>query len=166
MVQTRRSVKAIDVHAHLHRVNVETVQKKYKDYVPHVIRDSAGREFLEVKGRPSTRISEQYGSIYNIDKRIQDMDDTSIDIQVISVPPMFMSGYDSETRLGVAMAQNDGVAEVVKAYPDRFVGLATVPLQDPLSAADEMERGIKQLGLRGVEIGTSVSGKNLDAPEL
>jgi len=166
MVQTRKFGKTIDVHAHYLNEKIEDVKKEYSDIVPHVVRDSAGHEFQSVKGRSLTPISEQYGHIYNIERRIRDMDDSGVDVQVISVPPAYMSGFDHESSRIISMAQNDGIAETVKAYPDRFVGLATVPLQDPQAAADELNRAMKQLGMKGVEIGTSVDGKNLDSPEL
>jgi aminocarboxymuconate-semialdehyde decarboxylase len=166
MVKINKFGKSIDVHAHLLSEKVEDVEKEYSDFVPHVVRDSAGREYQSVKGRPLTPISEQYGHIYKIDERIQDMDNSGVDIQAISVPPMYMSGFDREIGIGVSRAQNDGIAQVVKAYPDRFVGLATVPLQDQEAAAEELDRAMKQLSMKGVQIGTSVNDKNLDAPEL
>jgi aminocarboxymuconate-semialdehyde decarboxylase len=166
MVRARKFGKTIDVHAHLLVENVEGIKKEYRDYVPHIVRDSAGREFQSVKGRPLTPISEQYGHIYKIEERIRDMDNSGVDIQAISVPPMFMNELDSEIGVEVSRAQNNGIAEVVKAYPDRFLGLATVPLKHPKEAADELNRAIKQLDMRGVEIGTSVNNKNLDALEL
>jgi len=51
---------------------------------------------------------------------------------------------------------NDHIAEVVRAHPKRFAGLATIPLQDPDLAASELERCVRQLGLRGAQIGTHV----------
>jgi len=166
MVQVRKVGRAIDVHAHYLNEKVEGVRKEYGDFVPHVVRDSDGREFQSVKGRSLTPIPEQYGHISNIERRIRDMDNSGVDVQVISVPPMYMSGFDPELSISVSMAQNDGLAKTVKAYPDRFVGLATVPLEEPEAAAEELNRAMTQLGMKGVEIGTSVNGKNLDSPEL
>jgi len=59
-------------------------------------------------------------------------------------------GLDLSRRL------NDHIAEVVRAHPVRFAGLGTIPLQDPALAARELERCMRELGLRGVEIGTHV----------
>lgn len=131
-----------------------------------MIRDSAGREFQSVRGRPLTPISEKYGHIYNLEKRIRDMDGSGIGIQAISVPPMYMSGFYDEVAVEVSRILNDGIAEAVNAYPDRFVGLANVPLQCPKAAVEELERAMKQLGMKGVQIGTSVNDRNLDDSEL
>jgi aminocarboxymuconate-semialdehyde decarboxylase len=66
----------------------------------------------------------------------------------------------------IAAVQNDGMAEMVRARPDRFVGLATLPMQDPDRAARELDRAVTELGLRGAEICTHVNGRDLDDPAL
>jgi len=62
----------------------------------------------------------------------------------------------------IAATQNDGMAELVRSQPDRFVGLATLPMQDPAQAAAELTRAVTELGLRGAEICTHVNGRDLD----
>ena len=54
----------------------------------------------------------------------------------------------------------------MKKYPDRFIGMGTVPLQDMKLAVAEMERAVKELGLRGIQIGSNVNGLNLDDDSL
>jgi aminocarboxymuconate-semialdehyde decarboxylase len=66
----------------------------------------------------------------------------------------------------IAAMQNDGMAELVRSRPGRFVGLATLPMQDPERAAVELDRAITELGLRGAEICTHVNGRDLDDPGL
>jgi aminocarboxymuconate-semialdehyde decarboxylase len=66
----------------------------------------------------------------------------------------------------IAAAQNDAIAKMVEGHQDRFIGCATVPLQDPEAAVGELNRCVRDLGFRGVEIGTNVTGRNLDTPEL
>jgi aminocarboxymuconate-semialdehyde decarboxylase len=65
-----------------------------------------------------------------------------------------------------AVLQNDEIAAVVTRHSDRFVALATLPLQDPQRAADELRRAMRVLGLRGAQIGSNVNGRNLDDPAL
>ncbi len=59
---------------------------------------------------------------------------------------------------------NDGLAEWTARKPDRFVALGTVPLQDGAEAANELERGMKTLGFKGVQVLTNVDGKELSDP--
>ena len=66
----------------------------------------------------------------------------------------------------IAALQNEGMAELVRSHPDRFVGLATLPMQDPERAAAELDRAVTELGLRGAEICTHVNGRDLDHPSL
>jgi aminocarboxymuconate-semialdehyde decarboxylase len=66
----------------------------------------------------------------------------------------------------IAAMQNDGMAELVRSHPDRFVGLATLPMQDPERAAAELDRAVTELGLRGAEVCTHVNGRDLDHPSL
>lgn len=66
----------------------------------------------------------------------------------------------------IAAMQNDGMAELVRSHPDRFAGLATLPMQDPARAAAELERAVTELGLRGAEICTHINGRDLDHPSL
>lgn len=88
-----------------------------------------------------------------------------VDVACISSPTfMFAYSADPERALKIARLQNDGLAATVKERPDRFVGMATVPMQDTRAAVAELERAVGTLGLRGVEIGTSVDGRDLDDP--
>jgi aminocarboxymuconate-semialdehyde decarboxylase len=65
--------------------------------------------------------------------------------------------------MGAELARmvNERLAEIVAKWPDRFVGLGTVPLQDPDLAVTELEYLVRKLNLRGVEINGSVNGMDL-----
>jgi aminocarboxymuconate-semialdehyde decarboxylase len=102
-----------------------------------------------------------------IELRLKDMDRMGIDIQAVSPAPQ-QTYYWAEPGLGVELSRliNDRLAEIVAEWPDRFVGLGTVPLQNVELAVIELERCVKQLGLRGVEINPNVAGKELTDPAL
>ena len=90
-------------------------------------------------------------------RRIEEMDVASVSMQVLStVPVMFSYWAKPADALQLSRILNDHIAEIARAYPTRFAGLGTIPLQNPQLAAGEMERCVRDLGLRGVEIGSHV----------
>src|SRR5688500_12391085 len=89
------------------------------------------------------------------------------DLQVLSLQPLdVFPELEAERGLAVCQRFNEAFAETVNADPSHFIGLAALPLQAPELAARELERAVRGLGLRGVEIGTNIDGKNLDDPGL
>ncbi|MCH8241323.1 MAG: amidohydrolase [Planctomycetes bacterium] len=100
-------------------------------------------------------------------RRIKDCDEASVTVQVLStVPVMFSYWAKPEHTLELSRLLNDHIAEVVREYPTRFVGLGTLPMQAPNLAVKELERCVRELGLAGVQIGSHVNDWNLDRGEL
>lgn len=101
------------------------------------------------------------------ERRIKDMDATGVDIQVLSpAPPSILYNLEPSTGLANSRLQNDSIAQTVKEYPDRFLGMATVPLQAVDMAIAELDRAVNKLGLRGVEVISNVNGRDYDSPEF
>lgn len=102
-----------------------------------------------------------------IPTRIGDMDKMDLDVMAIScLPTQFY--YVVEPSVGAESSQiiNDGIAAKIKEEPKRFVGLGTVPLQDTDLAIKELNRCIKELDFRGVQIGAGVRDEELSAERL
>ncbi len=100
-------------------------------------------------------------------RRLADCRRHGVDVQVLStVPIMFSYWARPEDTYDLSRLLNDHLADVVRQYPQHFVGLGTVPLQAPDLAIRELERCMNDLGLRGIEIGSHVNDWNLDHPAL
>ena len=104
---------------------------------------------------------------WSAERRMQECNHQHVDVQVLStVPVMFGYWAKPEHTWDLSKMLNEHIAGIVKDYPDRFVGLGTLPMQAPDLAIKELERCVKDLGLAGVEIGSHIMDWNLDAPEL
>jgi aminocarboxymuconate-semialdehyde decarboxylase len=149
----------VDIHCHVYTPEAErVVAAGFRPEMEAMFR-YANAATREINRRQSETIREKMTSI---EARLADMDRLGIDVQAISpAPPQYY--YWAAPELGREAAQlvNNRIAEIAAAHPDRFVGLGTVPLQAPELAVVELERLVKELGLRGVEICTNVAGAEL-----
>jgi len=96
------------------------------------------------------------------ERRIHDMDETGIDRQVIFLTAPGVQIFDAPTANALAVSSNDELAAACKKHPDRFIGLAAVAPQDPQTAAKELERCVKTLGMKGAVINSHTKGEYLD----
>ncbi len=106
-------------------------------------------------------------TFYDAEAKLAHMNALGIDLAVISIaPPLFFYWTDSQMAGDFCQMANEALARFVVEGEGRFAALATVPLQAPEQAARELERAVRELGLRGALIGTSVEGVPLDHPKL
>jgi aminocarboxymuconate-semialdehyde decarboxylase len=99
-------------------------------------------------------------------ERLRAMDEQGIDVEALSINPVFWYKAPRDLADKVVRLQNEKLAETCATHPDRFVGLASVALQYPDLAAAQLEDGVKRLGLRGALIGGSVNGAELSDPKF
>ncbi len=106
--------------------------------------------------------------IVDLNERFRIMDQFEDYVQVICLPnPPIESLAPSPLSIELAKIANEGMAELVTKYPDRFPGfVASLPMNDPEGLLEEAKRAIVELGAVGVQIFTNVSGKPLDKPEF
>ncbi len=153
--------RTIDVHTHiLTEEAMRLLNKEYPKLAIGLTPLDAGDSVLEVAGVPY-RPFPRGG--WEVEQRFKDMDAAEVDVHVLSATPQTYL-YDQEASLAVTTSalQNDEIARLVKAHPQRFMGIATLPMQAPERAAEELRRAVTTLGLRGAMIGSNVMGKNLD----
>jgi aminocarboxymuconate-semialdehyde decarboxylase len=97
--------------------------------------------------------------------RIREMDAQGIDVEALSINPFWYKA-DRDVARQVIKIQNEGLAQICAAQPDRFVAFATVALQHPDLAVEQLEEGVKKLGLRGLSVAGSVNGEELAAAKF
>ena len=96
------------------------------------------------------------------ERRINDMDESGIDKQLIFLTAPGVQIFDASTANSLAILSNDQLAQACRDHPDRFAGLAAVAPQDPPAAALELERAVGTLGLKGAVINSHTKGEYLD----
>jgi len=136
-----RRVKTIDIHAHC--------------VIPETL-DLCGRNLTDQRGPGIDEVGP---------RRICEMDEQGIDIEALSINPFW---YRAERDLAaeVVRIQNEKLAGFCATYPDRFVAFASVALQFPDLAVEQLVHGVKKLGLRGAAVGASVAGIEFSDPQF
>lgn len=99
------------------------------------------------------------------EERLQIMDETGVDVQVISLASTGVQMFDADTGTGLATLANDVLADAIAKHPTRYAGLASFAPQDPERAAKEIERAMTQLGYNGVIVNSHTFGDYLDQSE-
>ncbi len=137
VVVNGRRIKTVDVHAHC--------------------------AFPEANALMGLRVNPE--ALTMAPERIRQMDAQGIDVEALSINPFW---YAAERDLAEKLItlQNEKLAELCAAQPDRFVAFATVAMQHPDLAVKQLEDGVKRLGLRGMSVGTHVNGEELAHPKF
>jgi len=156
-------MRTIDIHSHVLTEETAALLCEAAPKVPVTITPMDEHAAVLDVGGTAYRPFPRGG--FDIAHRLRDMDAAGVDVQVLSATPQTYL-YKQEASLGAATSaiQNDQIAKLIAAHPTRFMGIATLPMQDPKRAADELKRAVTGLGLRGTMIGSNIMGKNLDDP--
>jgi aminocarboxymuconate-semialdehyde decarboxylase len=146
MVNGKR-VKTVDVHAHC----------LFREAVALMGNGASAITGLQTRGRDALYIV--------IEQRLKAMDAMAIDMEVLSINP-FWYRKDRDTAAKIVELQNEKLAELAAARPDRFAAFASLALQFPDLAVAQLETAVKKLGLRGAAIGGSVAGEEFADPKF
>lgn len=141
-----RRVKVVDVHAHC------------------AVAEAMALMGMKL-GDPTPATRPELNMITHVSGRLRAMDEQGIDMEALSINPFWYKA-DRDIARQICEIQNEKLAAACAAHPDRFVAFATVALQHPDLAVEQLERGLKKYGLRGAAIGGSVNGDELSDPKL
>lgn len=118
-----------------------------------------------VKGSALAKMGGGQGDNVLGPKRLQVMDQQGVDIQALSINGFWWYAAERDLARAIVQAQNEGLAKWVASHPDRFVAMASVALQHPELAAEQLRDAVGRLGLRGVSIGGHVNGEDPTLPK-
>ncbi len=158
-------MRAIDVHAHLVPQSLWRAAAAGKEWYGYRHEPGQGLGVMVGNGKRTAFSSPKVR--FTTDERLKDMDAQGVDVQVVSIHTPFF-GYHLDPAQGRQLARevNDEIAGLTRQSPQRFAGLATLPVQDVTAAIDELERAVTVLGLKGAELDTNVNGEQWDEPKF
>jgi 5-carboxyvanillate decarboxylase len=161
-------MKRIAIEEHFHTQGYVDYMRSRTDYPKiEVSRDRQNKEIDILWCAPDYYLPRRPEITHRLldmtDIRLKEMDEAGIDMQILSLVFPGPEVFDGPTGTRLARETNDELFEVIKRYPQRFAGLAAIAPQDPRGAAGELERAVKQLGLKGAKINSHVGGEYLDA---
>ena len=152
----RLPTRTVDAHAHLMIPAADAYIEPFTKQDSRPLMRQANPVTREIMNR---QFAERRHAMTDFDDRIAIMDTQAIDVQVLAPhPPQSYYHARPEHTVKSSRIVNDGIAAFVARQPARFVGLGTVPLNDPAEAPKELERVVKTLGFRGVQILGNVNG--------
>lgn len=152
----------IDIHAHFYPQSyLKILAEEGESFGIKLDQTHPKETVIDIKG---SRLS--LGPAFtDLDLRLKEMKRQRVDIHALSLTRPMVYWADPELGLKLSQAMNDAIAEAHTAFPDRFVGLAVLPMQDIPSALEELERASRLPGIRGVYMGTNINGKDLSDPQ-
>ena len=149
VVVNGKRVKTVDVHAHCLFHEAEKLMGDDTAAFRSPMPEAGRRAFI----------------IETLDDRLKAMDAQGVDIEVLSVNP-FWYRKDRDLAAEIVRVQNEKLAELCAAHPDRFAAFASLALQFPDLAVAQLETAMKKQGLRGAAIGGSVAGEEFSDPRF
>jgi aminocarboxymuconate-semialdehyde decarboxylase len=160
--EIRPQSTTIDIHSHVAIPQAGAFVKPHLDLSTIPLGHFANAETKALQAKQDEDIRTRMTAY---DERLADLDAMGLDLQLV-MPPPNQCFYTVPLDIAVQGSRlvNDGLAEYVAKKPDRFLAFGTVPLSDGKEAAKELERCMKTLGMKGVEILTNVAGNELSEP--
>lgn len=150
----------IDIHNHFYPTKFLKQLENVGSTVGITIEtDDWGRQIIVQHGNRLVTITPPMN---NVNKRIEDMDQSGFDMQILTLSAPSVDIFPVETGETLAKVVNDEIARICQEDPDHFMAFATLPFIDPNRTVKELERCIDALGFKGACMGTNINGMGLD----
>jgi aminocarboxymuconate-semialdehyde decarboxylase len=151
----------IDIHAH-------QVDRRYLDELRQLLRleperTTDGKTLLRQHGYT---LAWSRPDMFDVDHRLREMDRKGIDVRALSLSTPNVYPWSGAAQVRMTRYINDELAKLCRAHPDRFVGLASLPLHDVDASLLEIDRAVGELGMKGVIIGSNINGPPLNDPRF
>ncbi|MDB5965679.1 MAG: hypothetical protein JWQ72_2179 [Polaromonas sp.] len=147
----------IDIHSHIFDRGYFDAMERDMPLVREI--SASGQTLLRKDGYTYMWWKEAF---FDMEQRLRVMDNQGIDMRALSLSSPSVYDWQGERQVALARHMNDATAKVVRAHPDRFFGIGTLPLGDVEASLQELDRLTGELGMRGVMIGSNVAGVQLN----
>jgi len=154
-----RKPKRIDVHSHvIPREMLDALRERPQRFKMRYVVEGRQRRVAKDGGGGQPVFDE----FFDAAAKVAGMDRKGLDVSIISPAPIaYFYWLDTDAGLEAARLVNDGIANMARTFPERLMGMGTLPMQHPDAAVAELERVVQQHGFRSVELGTSVGNEPL-----
>ncbi len=147
----------VDIHAH-------QVDRRYLEELQALLRleperTADGKTLLRQHGYT---LAWSRPDMFDVDHRLREMDRKGIDVRALSLSTPNVYPWSGEAQIRITRYVNDELAKLCRTHPDRFVGLASLPLHDVAAALAEIDRTTGELGMKGLVIGSNIGGPPLN----
>src|SRR5215468_4454121 len=162
-VQTTRPTpgRRLDLHTHYYPESFfQKIRETTSDF--SFDKDPTGRTIIKYRG---ARFFGVTPPMTDVNKRLEDMDRVGIDVEVVSLSTPNVFFTDAEHQPAVARMINDSYAALIAQHPTRFKGFASIPMDAPDAALNELHRAIDEFKLNGVILLSNIGGRPLTSPE-
>lgn len=152
--------QTIDTHAHYFPESyIKLIAEHGKRCGTTVVADPSGVRFIQVG--LNLRTGPIISRFIDLDERLKDMDRQGVGMHALSLTQPMVYWADDDLGVQLCVAFNDAISAAHRAHPDRLIGFACLPLQNPTLALEELERASKLPGIKGVYMATAVRDREL-----
>jgi aminocarboxymuconate-semialdehyde decarboxylase len=151
----------IDVHAHV--FDRRYIEAMWRDFALERSTTPQGQTLMRRSGYTYMWYREAF---FDVERRLRVMDEQGVDMRILSLSSPNVYDWPAARQVEIARMMNDATAAIVRAHPDRFGGLGSLPLADVEASLAELDRIVGELALHGVMIGSNIAGVQVNDPRF